>query len=361
MKIRQKFLTFGAFEGIPKKYIKSNIKILGCFFGENEIKVNFQSKIIKMEKMAENWKFIRFNLIDKTISIKTYMTSLLQFQLQTFMIPKKYLKQINKIIFSYLWCYRREKIARKLLIRNIDKGGLAFPDIKTKNITNFIKHVQNMQDNLKQPWACLFIYWFGIYLKTVYKDYASKKWVHNLHIPKKLLYIKEIILEHREDDKIWKLRSSLLYKYLIDRYNTISKIENIYRYINWDIVWKAILSFPKNSDKTILYRYIFSVQPTGEYFVRYGIVAQIPICAMCKTHKYTETHIFQQCKNYMPLRKNLFKKIKQLDPKTDINYTLIKFGNNKKNTENIDLQKAISIFKYVLDVWRTTEKQNINV
>ena len=63
----------------------------------------------------------------------------------------------------------------------------------------------------------------------------------------------------------------------------------------------------------------------------------------------------------MPLRKNLFKKIKQMDPKTDINYTLIKFGNNKKNTENIDLQKAISIFKYVLDVWRTTEKPNINV
>ena len=50
--------------------------------------------------MTENWKFIRFNLIDKTISIKTYMTSLLQFQLQIFLIPKKYLKQVNKIIFS---------------------------------------------------------------------------------------------------------------------------------------------------------------------------------------------------------------------------------------------------------------------
>ena len=63
----------------------------------------------------------------------------------------------------------------------------------------------------------------------------------------------------------------------------------------------------------------------------------------------------------MTVRKNLIKKIKQLDPKTDINYTLIKFGNNKKNIENIDLQKAILIFKYVLDVWRTTERPNINV
>ena len=63
----------------------------------------------------------------------------------------------------------------------------------------------------------------------------------------------------------------------------------------------------------------------------------------------------------MTLRKNLIKKIKQLDPKTDINYTLIKFGNNKKNIENIDLQKAIIIFKYVLDVWRTTERPNIKV
>ena len=118
--------------------------------------------------MTENWKFIRFNLIDKTISIKTYMTSLLQFQLQIFLIPKKYLKQVNKIIFSYLWCYRREKIARKLLIRNIDKGGLAFPDIETRNTTNFIKHIQNMQENLIQPWVCLFIYWFGLHLKKMY-------------------------------------------------------------------------------------------------------------------------------------------------------------------------------------------------
>ena len=74
-KDKTEILTFGAFDGISKEYIKYNIKILGCFFGKNEIKTNFQSKIKKMERMTENWKFIRFNLIDKTISIKTYMTS----------------------------------------------------------------------------------------------------------------------------------------------------------------------------------------------------------------------------------------------------------------------------------------------
>ena len=220
-----------------------------------------------------------------------------------------------------------------------------------------------MQDNLIQPWVCLFIYWFGICLKNVYPNYANNKWVRNLHIPKNLIGVKEIILKYREDDKIWKLRSNLLYKYLIDTYNITSIIENNYSYINWNIIWKAILSFSKNLDKTILYRYMYihSVLPTGEYFVRYGIIAQIPICAMCKTNKYTEKHIFQQCKKYIMLRNILFKKIKQLDPKTDINYTLLKFGNNQKSIENIDLQKAVLIFKYILDVWNTTERPNINV
>ena len=87
-------------------------------------------------------------------------------------------------------------------------------------------------------------------------------------------------------------------------------------------------------------------------------MAQIPICVMCKTNKYTETHIFQQGKKYIMLRNILFKKIKHLDPKTDINYTLLKFGNNQKS---IDLQKAILIFKYILDVWKTTERPNIDV
>ena len=67
--------------------------------------------------MTENWKFIRSNLIDKTISIKTYMISLLQFQLQIFLIPKKYLKQVNKLIFSYLRCYRREKNCKETFIQ----------------------------------------------------------------------------------------------------------------------------------------------------------------------------------------------------------------------------------------------------
>ena len=82
-----------------------------------------------------------------------------------FLIPEKYLKQANKIIFSYFWCYRRENIARKLLIRNINKGGLPFPDIKTRNVTYFKKkHIQNMQENLIQPffWDIYLLLWYII-------------------------------------------------------------------------------------------------------------------------------------------------------------------------------------------------------
>ena len=50
-----------------------------------------------------------------------------------------------------------------------------------------------------------------------------------------------------------------------------------------------------------------------------------------------------------------------MDPKADINYTLLKFGNNQKSIENIDLKKAVLIFKYILDVWKTTERPNTEV
>ena len=60
--------------------------------------------------MAENWKFIMFNLIDKTISIKTYMTSLLQFQLQTFMIPKKYLNKSTRLSFHIYGVTEEKKL-----------------------------------------------------------------------------------------------------------------------------------------------------------------------------------------------------------------------------------------------------------
>ena len=46
-------------------------------------------------------------------------------------IPDKILKEINKELFSFLWKYKRDKIARNVLINSIDNGGLNLIDLKS--------------------------------------------------------------------------------------------------------------------------------------------------------------------------------------------------------------------------------------
>ena len=57
---------------------------------------------------------------------------------------------------------------------------------------------------LNQPWAALFIYWFGFLLKDIHPDLSTNKYVHNIYITKGMLYFKYLILKYNPYKEIWK-------------------------------------------------------------------------------------------------------------------------------------------------------------
>lgn len=82
------------------------------------------------------------------------------------------------------------------------KGGLDLlnvTDLQTQQKSLHIQNLQNMLNKEDQPWTTLFIYWFGLYMKFIYPQYTSNKYVHTLNIPSNLYKIKDTLMEFRTE------------------------------------------------------------------------------------------------------------------------------------------------------------------
>ena len=179
-------------------------------------------------------------------------------------------------MFKYVWNSRWEKIERKILVRSVNNGGLNMIDLKTRREADIISQIISIPQNMNQPWACLYVYWFGLLLKPLHPNLASNLWVHTLNIPGKLMEIKTIIQNNIKDNKILNLNIKLLYAYLIEKVNHKSKMEKQFPQVHWDTVWRILTVF-KNADmQSCLYRYIFSVLPTGEYLMKFKVIDKMP-------------------------------------------------------------------------------------
>ena len=96
---------------------------------------NLQEKKEKINKIIENWQFRRLTLLGKITVIKSLLASQLVYILSPLPTPSEYLKEINSLLYKFLW----------------DKKML---DIKTeaiRKLSNFKSHWTKIfyQNNLK--------------------------------------------------------------------------------------------------------------------------------------------------------------------------------------------------------------------
>ena len=189
---------------LPQKYVKENIKIYGVYFGKKYIEENLNKLLLDIAQKIEKWKNVKLNLVEKVIVIKTYIISKIQYLQRIIEIPKFYFDKLNKLIFTYLWD-GQDKISRKTITNNLNRGGLGLTDIETSILTSKIQRFKHLIENKNQPWAALYIYWFGIDLKYYVKDFALNKYVHNLNIPHDLKPIKNSLQYLKNIDKIWEI------------------------------------------------------------------------------------------------------------------------------------------------------------
>ena len=336
---------------LPLKYVKENIKIYGVYFGKNYIEENMNKLLLEITQIIEKWKNVKLNLVEKVIVIKTYIISKIQYLQRVIEIPKFYIDKLNKLIFTYLWD-GQDKISRKTITNNLNRGGLGLTDIETSILTSKVQRFKNLIENKNQPWTALYIYWFGIDLKFYVKDFALNKYVHNFYIPQDLKPIKNNLQYLKNIDNIWEIsKTNTIYKILIDERRIKPKIEQKIENINWNLIWKCLNEVKVLNYKSIIYRYLHKVLPIDSYLTKRGFFREIPKCTLCKKALHTYKHILLDCEILKEKREKLYKDLKMYKQNVNINLLLLENGSNNLDENLEDKHVCKAVFIFFLDIW----------
>ena len=139
-------------------------RALGMIFTNNKIdkiKLNLKKKIREFEICLKQWQHRKLTLMGKVTVVKNFALPKLIFALSSLPNPpKSTMDRIEKIMYSFIWEGKPDKIKRSTLIQNYEKGG-----IKMINIEKFIMF-------LKVTWIkkILDSYKNGVLKKNVLRD-----------------------------------------------------------------------------------------------------------------------------------------------------------------------------------------------
>ena len=72
------------------------------------------------------------------------------------------------------------------IFQDMFHGGLGLPSVLHRRESIIIQTLRRIELNPDQPWANLYIYWFGLNLQFYHAPYAAYKYLHNIETLKKI-------------------------------------------------------------------------------------------------------------------------------------------------------------------------------
>ena len=170
---KMEVLWFGSLSGktdvfFPERKLNwttNKVKALGTYIStkaEEAWKQNFQEKIEKIRKLTENWSFRRLSLLGKVTVIKTLQASQLVYVLTPLPTCHVAIKEINDLLYKFLWDGKGDKIKRTVVINDYQEGGIKMLDIKSFNSALKATWIPKYLDvNNKGKWKIVFKYWLS--------------------------------------------------------------------------------------------------------------------------------------------------------------------------------------------------------
>ena len=102
------------------------------------IDVSWESKIDNMKRTMKLWSRRNLSIYGKILLAKAFIISQFIYTMQSIGIPDDILTKNNRELFAFIWKKNNyniikafEKVKRKILTQDIDKGGLKMIDMKT--------------------------------------------------------------------------------------------------------------------------------------------------------------------------------------------------------------------------------------
>ena len=111
------------------------IETLGVVFTDNEsdnYRLNYEPRIISLKNILHVWKQRHLSLKGKITVINSLAIAPLVYIASVTAVPKRVIKEVNSIIFEFLWNSKQPKVANNVMIQKIEDGGLKMMDFESK-------------------------------------------------------------------------------------------------------------------------------------------------------------------------------------------------------------------------------------
>ena len=147
------------------KWTFRRVKALGVWFStcsEEASTLNHQKKTGKVSKIISCWQLRRLTVLGKINAIESLAASHLVYIMSPLLSSKSYLKDINQLLYNFLWDKKGDKIKRNEMLNYYKNGGLKMLDIQTFNRALKAKWVQKyLDDNNRGKWKLFFDYYLA--------------------------------------------------------------------------------------------------------------------------------------------------------------------------------------------------------
>ena len=205
-------------DDIPFEIVEK-IKILGIHFQADKmakhIEDNWLSRIAKIQRNIKEWEKRDLSIHGKIVIAKTFLISQIIFVMQSIGLPETVLKQINTILYKFLWQRKHsnrkafEKVKRRTMESEYAHGGLKMINIIDMQKLFNLQWAGKLFHAAKENWSLI--------PRWHFRKIVNKGEIFNLNIkPKQIKVLTEI------ENEFWK---EILVTYLENK--TLQKMDDV--------------------------------------------------------------------------------------------------------------------------------------
>ncbi|XP_067131914.1 uncharacterized protein [Centruroides vittatus] len=272
---------------IDFKIVKS-IKILGVWYGMDCEKKNLQDMTNKMKETINTWESTWLYLPERTIIVNKAIIARIMYTLYITKINKNDQKELDKIIFKYIWQKEFEPLKRHIMKNKIKNGEWKIWDVKNLEYSLQVANLVNSVITQKHPLYDLTSYIIGPLIKQI--NHSKKKrpfMIDNKPKYKKWREIFTTIISNYQFNR--KIRPSMIYSNINHQWPN-DNLNNTT--VRWEETWANISNLP-NEWKETSWRILNNVIMSKEYLHTYQNMrsANCPRCGKIESI----VHIFYEC------------------------------------------------------------------
>ena len=135
------------------QWTKDNVKTLGIHHGYNiDENTIWLEKINKMKNCIKVWKSRDLTFIGKVLVIKTLLLSQIGFLTESLIIAEKFVKEIESLLWSFLWNSKQPVVSRNTMHLSKEFGGVNMPNLRNILMSKQIKVIYNILESKYAHW-----------------------------------------------------------------------------------------------------------------------------------------------------------------------------------------------------------------